>query len=84
MIFLACSIRLRVMLISPVKHKICIEVYKEFPLRAIKKTLTPKSFAYYHMKSLSVEFFNTSIQISAGAEVLFSLRIKTFFAKNDE
>ena len=43
--------------------------------------MTPKSFAYHHLKTLSVEFFNTPIPFSAGFESLFSLGIKTFFAQ---
>ena len=46
-----------------------------------KKTVTPKSFAYRRMKAIFVEFFNTSIPLSAVVQNLFSLDIKKFFAQ---
>ena len=45
--------------ISPEVQSI-IEACKEFAwLATIKKTVTTQSFAFHHMKTLIVEFFNT-------------------------
>ena len=44
----------------------------------LEKTVTPKSFACYHMKTLLVEF-NTPISLSAGVERDFS----SFFAQSE-
>ena len=55
------------------KHKICIKACKGFPGQPLeKKTVTPKSFAYHHVMTLFVEFFNTPVPLSAGIESIFS------------
>ena len=48
-----------------------------------RQTVTPKSFAYHHMKTLLVKFFNSTVPLSAGVESIFLLGviIKTSFAQ---
>ena len=59
------------------KHKILYvsKLAKDFLYEPFEKTTTPKSFAYHHMMSLFVEFFNTWVPLSAGVESIFSLSI---------
>ena len=55
---------------------------KKFLDEPLKKTVTPKKFAYQHDKFIS-GIFNTSIPLSASVESILSLGITTFFVKRD-
>ena len=56
-----------------------VKDFLEEPLE--KKTVTPKSFACHHLKTLLVEFFNAAVPSSVSVESLFSLGMKMFFAQ---
>ena len=60
------------------------KLVKDFLDEPVQKTATPKSFAYHHMMTSFMEFFNSPICLSVGVESLFLIGLKTFFAQRGQ
>ena len=54
------------------------KLVKDFLDKPLEKTVIPKAFAYHHIKTLLVEFFNTWIPLRTCA-LSFFIRCKDFF-----
>ena len=63
------------------KYVAVLKLVKDFHNKPLEKTVTPKSFAYHHMRTLLAKFFNTPVPLSGGVKSIFSLGIKTFFVQ---